>query len=49
MLLWIIRVILSMLGKRPLIAFSDKKSIFINVETNEIRLFGLVTKGSWFN
>ena len=41
-----IRLILSMLGKRPLITFSDKKSTFINVETDEIRLFGLITKGS---
>ena len=49
MLLLIICMILNMLRKRPLITFSDKKSTFINVETDEIRLFGLITKGSWFN
>lgn len=49
MLLLIICMILNILRKRPLITFLDKKSTFINVETDEIRLFGLITKGSWFN
>ena len=46
MLLLIIFMILNILRKRPLITFLDKKSTFINVETDEIRLFGLITKGS---
>ena len=39
-------MVLNMTRKRPLITFSDKKCTYINVETKEIRLFGLITEGS---